>query len=60
MNENCIFEGCGREESNTKHILECQTLIGKNVLVTYIQSCEDLFGNQEDEQVYISSELQKT
>ena len=44
MNEDCICEGCGRVESNTKHILECEKLIGKNGLVTYIPSYEDLFG----------------
>ena len=54
MYEDSICEGCRKEESNTRHILECEKLFGQNELVTYIPLYEDLFGNQEEEQVYIA------
>ena len=38
----------------TKHTLKCAALLGKNKIVTYILHYEDLFDNQEEEQVYIS------
>ena len=39
---------------NTQHILECEKLLGSNEIVTYIPYYEDLFGNEEEEQVYTS------
>ena len=54
MFENSICDGCRNEESNTRHLLECEKLLGQNELVTYIPYYEDLFGNQEEEQVYIA------
>ena len=54
MYEDSVCEGCQKEESNTQHILECNQLLGKNELVTYLPLYEDLFGNNEEEQVYIS------
>ena len=42
------------QESTTKHTLECNNLIGSNELVTYLPNIEDLYGDDEDEQVYIS------
>ena len=54
MYENCVCEGCQKDESNTQHILECNQLLGQNELVTYLPLYEDLFGNNEEEQVYIS------
>ena len=54
MHGNIICDGCREWESNTKHTLECETLLGKNQLVTYIPNYKDLFGNEEEEQVYIS------
>jgi hypothetical protein len=54
MCEDSICDGCRKEESNTRHILECEKLFGQNELVTYIPLYEDLFGNQEEEQVYIA------
>ena len=53
MHENVICEGCHREESTTKHTLQCNILLGKNELVTYIPDILDLYGEDEDEQVYI-------
>ena len=49
-----ICDGCRKEESNTKHILECNSLLGKNKIVTYLPNYEDLFSNEEEEQAYIS------
>ena len=54
MHEDSICDGCRKYESTTKHTLECETLLGKNQLFTYIPNYEDLFGNEEEEQVYIS------
>ena len=34
--------------------MECEKFLGQNELVTYIPYNEDLFGNQEEEQVYIA------
>ena len=49
---NC--EGCKNEPLTTKHALECSSLIGSNELLTYIPQYEDLYGEDEDEQVYIA------
>ena len=54
MHESVLCEGCHLEESNTKHTLQCNILFGRNVLITYIPDIEDLYGNNEDEQVYIA------
>ena len=48
-----LCEGCHLEELNTKHISQCNILLGRNELITYIPDIEDLYGNNEDEQVYI-------
>ena len=53
MHENVICEGCHKEESTTKHTLHCNTLLGRNELVTYIPDILDLYGEDEDQQVYI-------
>ena len=58
MHENTICDGCKTEESTTSHTLNCTGLLGGNELVTYIPSIEDLYGEDEDEQVYISRILQ--
>ena len=54
MHTNIICGGCKIEESTTKHTLECTSLIGSNELVTYIPDIQDLYGDNEDEQVYIA------
>ena len=53
MHQDSICDGCRMEESNLKHTLNCPVLIGRNELVTYIPDCEDIYGENEDEQVYI-------
>ena len=54
MHENTICGGCNIEESTSKHTLECQSLLGRNEIVTYIPIFEDLFSEDEEDQVYIS------
>ena len=54
MHEDTMCEGCEQEESTTKHTLECQSLLGRNEIVTYIPTYEDLFYEDEEEQVYIA------
>ena len=54
MYENTICDGCQVEESRTSHILECRSLIGANEIVTYLPEYRDLYGEDEDEIVYIS------
>ena len=54
MHDNVLCEGCHLEESNTKHTLQCNILLGRNELITYIPDIEDLYGSNEDEQVYIA------
>ena len=58
MHANTICDGCRLEESTTYHTLICNALLGGNEIVTYIPNIEDLYGNNEDEQVYISILLQ--
>ena len=58
MHVNTICDGCHTEESTTSHALICAALLGGNEIVTYIPNIEDLYGENEDEQVYISRLLQ--
>ena len=54
MHIDTICDGCRIAESTTEHSLECQTLLGKNELVTYLPNYTDLYGNDENEQVNIA------
>ena len=54
MHANTQCEGCKKESLTTKHALECQSLLGKNELVTYLPFYQDLYGEDEEEQVYIA------
>ena len=54
MHANTICDGCQIEESTTNHTLVCTALLGGNEIVTYIPHIEDLYGENEDEQVYIT------
>ena len=58
MHDNVICEGCNVEESTTKHTLHCNSLLGRNEMVTYIPDILDLYGLDEYEQVYIARLLQ--
>ena len=54
MHTDTLCDGCRKMESTTKHSLECQVLLGQNEIVTYLPQYEDLYGNDENEQVYIA------
>ena len=54
MFENTVCEGCHREESTTSHTLSCKSLIGGNEIVTYLPNYDDLYGEDEDELVYLA------
>ena len=54
MYENTQCEGCKSEPLTTQHALECKSLIGKNELITYLPHYKDLYGEDEEEQVYIA------
>ena len=58
MHIDTICDGCQIEQSTTSHTLICNALMGGNEIVTYIPNIEDLYGENEDEQVYISRLLQ--
>ena len=51
--QDTICEGCRKEESTTKHTIECQTLLGSNQLVTYIPDYMDLYRNNVEDQAYV-------
>ena len=44
---------------NNDHLLNCQKLIGNNEIISYIPSYLELFGNELDEQVYVSRILRE-
>ena len=52
MHVDSICDGCRIHESTTKHTLQGQSFLGGNELVTYIPDYRDLFGKDEQEQVY--------
>ena len=54
MHQSVLCGGCFLEESTTKHTLECKNLLGRNELVTYLPNIEDLYGEDENNQVYIA------
>ena len=54
MHIDTICDGCRKEVSMTKHTMECVNLIGKNELITYLPNYSDLYGEDEDDIVYIA------
>ena len=54
MHTDTICDGCRKVESTTRHSLECPVLLGKNEIITYLPQYGDLYGNDENEQVYIA------
>ena len=44
---------------NNEHLLNCSALLGKNEIVSYIPSYKELFGNDLNEQVYVSRILRE-
>ena len=59
-NENTICGNCPNIEFNQKHLFECQFLLGKNEIVTYIPKYEDIFIWDIEDQIYASRILKKT
>ena len=53
-NESILCGNCQTIEFNQRHLFECQFLIGKNEIVTYIPKYEDLFIGDIEEQIYAS------
>jgi hypothetical protein len=58
MHLDSICDGCRIDESTTKHTLECKELLTNSEIVTYIPSYQDIYSNDEDEQVYIARIIQ--
>ena len=54
MHENTLCSGCRIQESTTQHTLECKSILGRNEILSYIPNYLDLFGIDEDEQVYLA------
>ena len=44
---------------NNDHLLNCNQLLGRNEIISYIPSYGELFGNELDEQVYVSRILRE-
>ena len=58
MHENTLCDGCHLQESTTQHTLECKSLIEGNKVITYLPNHQDLYGNNEEEQVYVARIIQ--
>ena len=54
MHLDTICDGCQMDESTTKHTLVCKELLTNSEIVTYIPSYQDIYSNDEDEEVYIA------
>ena len=54
MHLDTICENCRINESTTEHTLNCKELLTKSEIVTYLPSYQDIYKNDEDEQVYIA------
>ena len=54
MHTNGICGGCKIQECTTKHTLKRTSALGSNELITYIPDIDDLYGDVEDEQVFIT------
>ena len=53
-NENTLCPHCPNLEFDQKHLFECQYLLGKNEIITYIPKYEDMFIGDLEEQIYAS------
>ena len=58
MHENTLCDGCHLQESTIQHTLECKSLIEGNEVITYLPNHQDLYGNNEEEQVYVARIIQ--
>ena len=58
-NEESNCTKCINTLMNQKHLLECNYLMGKNKIITYIPTYEELFRGELEEQIYISRLLKE-
>ena len=58
MHENTLCDGCHLQESTIQHTLECKSLIEGNEVITYLPNHQDLYGDNEEEQVYVARIIQ--
>ena len=58
MHLDTLCDGCRIDDSTTKLTLECRDLLTNSEIVTYIPSYQDIYSNDEDEQVYIARIIQ--
>ena len=52
-------EKCPDTILDQRHLLECKYLIGKNEIISYIPTYEDLFRGDIEDQIYISRILKE-
>ena len=53
MHANTICDGFHKKESKINHTLMCNALLGVNTIWIYIPSKEDVYVENENEQLYI-------
>ena len=58
-NEDKMCKNCPNTIMDQRHLLECKNLLGKNEIVSYIPTYEDLFRGDLEEQIYISRILKE-
>ena len=58
-NEDKMCKSCPNTIMDQRHLLECKHLLGKNEIVSYIPTYEDLFRGDLEEQIYISRILKE-
>ena len=58
-NEDSSCINCQNTVMDQRHLLECKYLMGKNKIVTYIPTYEDIFKGDVEEQAYISRLLKE-
>ena len=58
-NEESNCTQCPNTLMNQKHLLECKYLMGKNEIISFIPTYEDLFKGELEEQIYISRLLKE-
>ena len=54
---NLLCYSCKVKEWNQSHLLYCSALLGSNQLVTYIPNYEDIFNDEDTEELNIISQL---
>ena len=58
--DNIMFSSCMKTEIETqKHILFCDSLLGKNENISYLPDYEELYNGDLKEQIYVSRLLRE-